>query len=130
MVPKPTPLAVQTVLALESAAKLQLTAVLLVPVTVAVYCTVLGVVEVLTGTDAGDAGEDVTVTRICCCPPPLPGACAMHPAKGSRTDATIRQETAESKSFRTRPSEEQEFIENAGRRREVYSVFLVLSRSI
>jgi hypothetical protein len=60
--------------------------VLLVPETAAVYCTVLGVVAVLTGTAAGDAGVEVTVTAIFeppPPPPPLPGACAMQPASGN-----------------------------------------------
>jgi hypothetical protein len=38
---------------------------LVVPVTVAVYCTVLGVDDVLAGMEAGDAGEDVTVITSC-----------------------------------------------------------------
>ena len=62
MVPKPAPVAVQTAVALGSAATVHVTAVLLVPATVAVYCTVLGAVVVLTGTDAGEAGDEVTET--------------------------------------------------------------------
>jgi hypothetical protein len=83
MVPRALPVAVQTELAFEAAARLHVTAVLLVPVTAAVYCTVLWVVAVLTGTEAGEATEELTVTRICGGGPPLPGACAMHPASGN-----------------------------------------------
>jgi predicted RecA/RadA family phage recombinase len=53
--------AVQTVAAFGSAARLQVTAGLPILATTAVYCTVLGAV-VLTGTDAGDTGDEVTVT--------------------------------------------------------------------
>lgn len=61
MVPRPAPVAVQTVAAFGSAARLQVTAGLPILATTAVYCTVLGEV-VLTGTDAGEAGDEVTVT--------------------------------------------------------------------
>ena len=98
------------------------------PVTVAVYSTVLGVVP-LTGTEAGDDGVEVTATASCCPPPPLPGACAMQPASGSKMDAVMTQETAENKILRTGPSEEHRFIENAGRRREVYSLSLCIVTS-
>lgn len=64
MVPRPLPLAVQTVVAFGSAAKLQVTAVP-AGVTFAVYSTVLGVVVELTGTDAGDAGDELTANDIC-----------------------------------------------------------------
>ena len=65
MVPRADPLALHTVVAFGSAAKLQVTAWFPVPVTVAVYCTVLGVVGVLTGTEAGEVGDEVTATEIC-----------------------------------------------------------------
>src|SRR5437763_8936997 len=95
IVPRAEPEAVQTVVASGSAARVQVTAWLLVPVTVAVYCTVLGVL-VLTGTDAGEAGEDATAIAICLPPPPpLPGACAMHPAKESTMDKSSRHDRAE-----------------------------------
>jgi hypothetical protein len=61
MVPSPVPVAVQTVLALGSAAMVHVTGLLL-PVTDAVYCTVLAAVGVVTGTDAGDTGDEVTFT--------------------------------------------------------------------
>ena len=108
MVPRADPVAVQTVLAFGSAAKVQVTALLLVPVTVAVYCTVLAV-AVLTGTEAGDAGDEVTATKICFWPP-LPGAWAMHPASGKRTDATIKQDNMVGKDFRKGPSDGQKCI--------------------
>jgi hypothetical protein len=62
MVPRAAPVAVQTLVAFGSAARLQVTAGLPILATTAVYSTVLGVVVVLTGTDAGDAGDEVTVT--------------------------------------------------------------------
>lgn len=94
------------------------------------YCTVLGVLAVLTDTEAGDVGVDVTVTKICW-PPPLPGAWAMQPAKGKRTAATSKQGTTEDENFRTGPSDGEKAIENVGgRRREVYSVMVMLSRSM
>jgi hypothetical protein len=108
----------------------QVTAWLLVEgLTLALNCTVLGALDVLTGTKAGATGDDVTVTTSGCWPPPpppppLPGACAMQPASGSKMDAVMTQETAANKIFRTGPSEEHGFIENAGRRREVYSLSL------
>jgi hypothetical protein len=81
---------------------------LLVPLTVAVYCTVLAEDGVLTFTEAGDTGKDATVTRICCWP--LLGAWAIQPAKGSRTAEMTKQETAEDKKFRTGPSDSQKAI--------------------
>lgn len=133
MEPRPAPEAVQTVEAVGSAASVQVTAVLLVPTTVAVYCTVLVAVVVLTGTEAGEAGDEVTVTLICCCwpPPLLLGLLAIQPAKGNKTEATNRQDTIGDKSFRTGPSDGEKAIESVGgRRREVYSVTVMLSRSL
>jgi hypothetical protein len=131
MVPKPDPVAVQTVVASASAAKDHVTAVLLVPVTVATYCTWLGAVDVLTETDVCETGEEATETRICCCwpPPPLPGACAMQPAKGRITDTAMKHDTVENTDLRNEPSEIINNIENVeGRRMEVYPVSLILSR--
>jgi hypothetical protein len=132
IVPRAAPVAVQTVLAVGSAASDQVTAVLLVPLTEAVYCTVLGTVAVLKGTDAGDAGDDVTVTRICCCPPPpLPGAWAMHPTQTSSADTAIDHDKIAGRNFRKGPSDEEKGIGNfGGREREVYSVKVMLSRSV
>ena len=63
MVPSWLPVALQTpLLAVGSAATVHVTAWLLVPATVAVYCTVLGALAVLTGTEAGATGDDATVT--------------------------------------------------------------------
>ena len=63
---------------------------MLVPVTEAVSCTVLGVVAVLTGTDVEVVA--FTVTTICDCPPPppLPGACAIHAASGRMAASATR----------------------------------------
>jgi hypothetical protein len=44
-------------------------------------------------------------------------------------DAVMTQETAENKILRTGSSEEHRFIENAGRRREVYSLSLCIVTS-
>ena len=82
---------------------------MLVPCTVAVNWTVVGFDDVLTDTEAGATGTDATVTRIGCWPP-LPGAWAMHPARGSRTAATTNRETAEGKKVRTGPSDTQKDI--------------------
>ena len=67
IVPSALPVAVHTAPPVDAAAKLHVTAVLLVPVTAAVYCTVLGVVFVLTGIVAGETTDPVTVTNICFC---------------------------------------------------------------
>jgi uncharacterized membrane protein len=80
IVPRADPDAVHTVAELDAAARLQVTALLLVPVTVALNRTVVGVVVVLTGTEAGDVGVEVTVTVIGCWPP-LPGCAIVHPPK-------------------------------------------------
>lgn len=103
---------------------------MLVPVTEALYNTVLGVDAVLMLIEAGAAGVDVTETRSCL--PPLPGAWAMHPPRGSRTAATINRKIAEDKKFRTEPSDSQKAIEENswGGKREVYSVIVILSCSI
>jgi hypothetical protein len=131
MVQSPFPLAVQTVVAPEKSERLQVTAVLLVPCTVAVYCTVLGVDGVLTDTEAGEGGVDATPTRICCWPP-LPGAWAMQPAKNGRTDTAVNHDKILGKGFRTGPSDSQKGIkkECLGKEREVDSVMLILSCSI
>ena len=83
----------------------------------------LGAVGVLTGTEAGDVGDDVTATEICL-PPPLPGAWAMHPARGRTIDARSRRENRETRLFRKEPSDRQEAIRN-GWGEETGSVFRV-----
>ena len=55
----------------------------------------------------------------------------MQPAKGKRTAARSKQGTTEDENFRTGPSDGEKAIENVGgRRREVYSVTVMLSRSM
>lgn len=64
-------------------------------------------------------------------PPPLPGACAMQPTQQSRADKAMDHDKIAGKNFRKGPSDEEKGIENVGgRRREVYSVRLMLSRSL
>jgi hypothetical protein len=91
IVPRAAPVALHTALEFEAAARLQLTALLLVPLTAAVNCTVLAVALVLTGMDAGVDGEAVNETATLLPPPPLLGACAMQPANGS-TAANVTNE--------------------------------------
>src|SRR3954469_6310405 len=57
IVPKAVSVTLPTGVVLLKDERLQVTSVLLVPVTLAVYCTVLGVLPVLTGIEAGDAIE-------------------------------------------------------------------------
>jgi hypothetical protein len=72
---------------------------------------VLGAVAVPTGTLAGEAGEEVTVTKSGVVPPPpLPGAWAMHPAKGNTIDATTRLNKIAGKDFCKGPSDGQKPI--------------------
>lgn len=75
------------------------------------YRTVVGVVAVLTDTEAGAAGTEVTVTRICCWLL-LSGAWAMHPAKESSRDTAINDNKTTGKNFRTGPSGVQKAIKN------------------
>jgi hypothetical protein len=72
-----------------AAATLQLTAVLLLPVTVAVNCAVLGVM-VLTEMEMGGVGpETLTETLLPPPPPPPLGEDAMQPPRGRRLRIAI-----------------------------------------
>ena len=73
----------------------------------------------------------VIVTEVGDVPPPLPGAWAIHPTQTSRADTTMHHKKIAGGNFRKGPSDEQKAIENVGgRKREVYSVTLMLSRSM
>lgn len=64
-------------------------------------------------------------------PPPLPGAWAIQPTQDSRADTAMNHDKIAGKNFRKGPSDEKKDIENVGgRRREVYSVMVMLSRSL
>ena len=71
------------------------------------------------------------VTVVFWLPPPLPGACAIHPTQASRAHTAMDHNKMAGRNFPKGPSDEEKGIRNVGgRKREVYSVQPMLSRAV
>lgn len=95
-------------------------------VTVAVNCSVAA-----PDTEALVGDTVTTVGPLLPPPPPLPGWCAIHPTQTSRAKRVTDHDKTAGRNFRTGPSDSEKGIRNVGgRKREVYSVSFMLSRSV